>query len=50
MKLALHEISTNNALFEEDMKAYREAGWTAFEMNLPKVEPFSPLSESCVSF
>lgn len=39
MKIALHEITTN-ASFEEDMKAYRSAGWTAFEMNLGKVNPY----------
>lgn len=40
MKIALHELTSNNASFEEDMKAYSEAGWTAFEMALNKAEKY----------
>ena len=36
MKIALHEISSNKAPFEEDLEAYAQAGWTAFEISLDK--------------
>jgi 2-keto-myo-inositol isomerase len=37
MKIAMHEITSNRATFKEDLEAYAEAGWTAFEMSLDKV-------------
>ena len=40
MKIAIHEITSNRASFEEDLKAYREAGWTAFEMSIGKVNKY----------
>jgi len=40
MKIALHEITSNNASFDEDLKAYREAGWTAFELSLGKANQY----------
>ncbi|MBM3214105.1 sugar phosphate isomerase/epimerase [Candidatus Poribacteria bacterium] len=36
MKIAMHQITSIRASFEEDMRAYAEAGWTAFEMHLHK--------------
>jgi len=40
MKIALHQITTIRASFAEDLIAYREAGWTAFEMHLSKANSF----------
>jgi len=40
MKIAMHEITSNNASFEEDLKAYRKVGWTAFEMSLGKAQQY----------
>lgn len=40
MKIALHEITSNNASFEEDLKAYHSAGWTAFEIFLDKANQY----------
>ncbi len=40
MKIAMHEITSNNASFEEDLRAYREVGWTAFEMSLGKANQY----------
>ena len=40
MKIALHEITSNNASFEEDLHAYRDAGWTAVEMSLGKANQY----------
>ena len=40
MKIALHELTSNRASFEEDLQAYREAGWTAFEMDIGKVNTY----------
>jgi hypothetical protein len=40
MKIAMHEITSNNASFEEDLKTYRKVGWTAFEMSLGKVQQY----------
>jgi sugar phosphate isomerase/epimerase len=40
MKIALHQITTIRASFEEDLTAYRQAGWTAFEMHLSKASQF----------
>ena len=36
MKIGMHEITSNKASFAEDLKAYGEVGWTAFEMSLSK--------------
>jgi 4-hydroxyphenylpyruvate dioxygenase len=36
MRIAMHEITSVRASFEEDLTAYRAAGWTAFEMSLDK--------------
>lgn len=41
MKIALHQITTRNASFEEDLQAYAEAGWTAFEMHLDKAKRYA---------
>lgn len=40
MKIALHELTSNRASFEEDLQAYSEAGWTAFEMDIGKVNRY----------
>jgi 2-keto-myo-inositol isomerase len=40
MKIAMHEITSNNASFEEDLKSYRKVGWTAFEMSLGKAQQY----------
>jgi len=40
MKIALHQLTSNRASFEEDLRAYREAGWTAFEMDINKVNRY----------
>jgi 2-keto-myo-inositol isomerase len=40
MKIALHELTSSKASFEEDLRAYREAGWTAFEMDVGKVSTY----------
>lgn len=40
MKIALHQITTIRAPFEEDLTAYRQAGWTAFEMHLSKASQY----------
>ena len=40
MKIALHQITSNHASFEEDVRAYAEAGWTAFEMYLGKASSY----------
>jgi len=40
MRIALHQPTSNRASFEEDLQAYREAGWTAFEMDIGKVNRY----------
>ena len=40
MKIALHQITTRPASMEEDMRAYAEAGWTAFELSLSKARDY----------
>ena len=40
MRIALHEITSNKASFEEDLKAYGEVGWSAFEMSLGKAQQY----------
>lgn len=40
MKIALHQITTIRSSFAEDLVAYRQAGWTAFEMHLSKANTF----------
>ena len=40
MKIALHQITSNRASFEEDLRSYAEAGWTAFEMHVGKVDDY----------
>ena len=40
MKIALHQITTRGASMEEDMRAYAEAGWSAFELHLGKANEF----------
>ncbi len=40
MKIALHQITTLNAPMEEDLKAYAEAGFSAFELHLGKAKKY----------
>ncbi|MSR82436.1 MAG: sugar phosphate isomerase/epimerase [Candidatus Latescibacteria bacterium] len=40
MKIALHQITTLNAPMEEDLKAYTEAGFSAFELHLGKAKKY----------
>lgn len=40
MKIALHQLTSNRASFEEDLRAYSDAGWTAFEMDIGKVNRY----------
>ena len=40
MRIALHEITTRPARFEDDVAAYAGAGWSAFEMDLSKAREF----------
>lgn len=40
MKIALHQITSLKASFEEDLKAYRQAGWSAFEMSIDKAKGY----------
>lgn len=40
MKIALHQITTLNAPMEEDLQAYAEAGFTAFELHLGKAKKY----------
>jgi sugar phosphate isomerase/epimerase len=40
MKIALHQITTKNANMEQDMRAYAEAGWSAFELHLGKANEY----------
>lgn len=40
MKIALHQITTLNAPMEEDLKAYAEAGFSAFELHLGKARKY----------
>ena len=40
MKIALHQITTRGANMEEDMRAYSEAGWSAFELHLSKAREY----------
>jgi sugar phosphate isomerase/epimerase len=40
MKIALHQITTLNAPMEEDLRAYAEAGFSAFELHLGKARKF----------
>ncbi|MDA1192600.1 MAG: sugar phosphate isomerase/epimerase [Candidatus Poribacteria bacterium] len=38
MKIAMHQITSIRASFEEDLAAYAAAGWTAFEFSLDKAK------------
>jgi 2-keto-myo-inositol isomerase len=40
MKIALHEITSMHATFEEDISAYKQAGWTSFELFLDKADTY----------
>jgi 2-keto-myo-inositol isomerase len=40
MKIALHQITSIKASFEDDLTAYRKAGWTAFEMSIDKARQY----------
>ena len=40
MKIALHQITTRGANMEEDMRAYSETGWSAFELHLSKAREY----------
>ena len=40
MKIALHELTSSKASFEEDLVAYREAGWTALEIDINKINRY----------
>jgi 2-keto-myo-inositol isomerase len=38
MKFALHQITSMKASMEEDLRSYRQAGWTAFELLIDKAD------------
>ena len=40
MKIAMHQITSLNAPMEEDLKAYAEAGFSAFELHLGKAKKY----------
>ena len=40
MKIALHQITSMKASFEDDMKGYRDAGWSSFELFLNKANNY----------
>ena len=40
MKIALHQITTRHATFEQDMTAYPAAGWSAFELHADKARRY----------
>ena len=40
MKIALHELTSNLASLEEDLHAYRSAGWTSFEIAIGKANTY----------
>jgi sugar phosphate isomerase/epimerase len=40
MKIALHQLTTLNAPMEEDLKAYAESGFSAFELHLGKAKKY----------
>lgn len=40
MKIALHQLTSNRSSMEEDLSAFREAGWTSFELDINKVEGY----------
>lgn len=40
MNIALHQITTRSATFEQDMEAYPKAGWSAFELHADKARQY----------
>ena len=40
MKISLHELTSNRATLDEDLQAYRVAGWTAFEIAVGKANAY----------
>lgn len=40
LKIALHQITSLHAPFEEDMQAYKNTGWTSFELLYDKADAY----------